>query len=397
MTSGSAAVIVAGAGVAGLSAALALARHGFPVELYERSEELREIGAGLQLSPNATNILARLGVLDAIRRAAVRPEAVVLRSAASLAELARAPLGSFAEERWGAPYLVIHRADLQQALLAAVKARRNIRLVGGATVLSVTPGKDGVAATIQTARGLGEVHGRLGVVADGVWSRLRLDGTSRFTGQMAWRRTLSVNDPAAGFAGHDVVTAFLDPNFHLIAYPISGGAEINVVAFTAGDELSPDWAAAPSVEPLGRAFTAAAGPIRSLMRDDWTGWPIYTTSPASRWTHEDRIAVIGDAAHAMTPFAAQGAAMAIEDAYTLANGFATTPDDIGKAMTEWEAGRRSRIARVRRRGAFNRFVWNAAGPVAAARNLALRLRSAERLASDLDWLYGWKPADPPSS
>ncbi len=394
-------IIVAGAGIAGLTAALAFSTRGFPVRVFERSPELRDIGAGLQLSPNATRILGRLGVLGDIEAVAVRPPAIVLRRARDLRELARVPLGEQAEARWGAPYLVVHRADLQAVLLAAIARHGTIRIETGATVLGMTAGADGAATSVQTGDAvhggpLQTVVGRLVVGADGVWSGLRqkmhpAGGMSRFAGHVAWRRTLSANHPlAAGLSLGSAVNAFLHPGFHLVAYPVRAGAEVNLVAFTPGRSLAEDWSAKTDPEPLRRAMEHTARPLAALADDDaaWTAWPIHTADDNHRWTDPGGLTLIGDAAHAMTPFAAQGAAMAIEDADTLAAFVAARPDRLAEALADWEASRRPRISRVARRGAFNRFVWHAAGPVALARDLALALRAPEKLMADLDWLYG---------
>ncbi|MGB3388659.1 MAG: FAD-dependent monooxygenase, partial [Pseudaminobacter sp.] len=184
-------ILIAGAGVAGLTAALAFAERGFDVEIFERSARLEEVGAGLQLSPNATRILDRLGVLPALLPMAVQPEAVILRDAGTLSALARVPLGRIAQARWGARYLVAHRADLQGALLAAVTNHPAIRLTTGATVTNKRHDGQGVTAAMETADGTFEANGILLVGADGVWSAMRAlagtQGHSRFTGELAWR------------------------------------------------------------------------------------------------------------------------------------------------------------------------------------------------------------------
>jgi salicylate hydroxylase len=393
-------IIVAGAGIAGLTAALAFAARGFQVEVFERVARFEEIGAGIQLSPNATRILGRLGVLDALGADAVAPEAIVLRDGASLGELARVPLGKPAEARWKAPYLVAHRADLHRALLACISAEPNIRLSLGATVSDIVFEPGGVTAIVKRNDRTEEAAGMLLVAADGVWSSLRrlVKGSreSRPTGRMAWRSLADVASPAgkalAKFAPADRVTAFLDPALHLVVYPLRGGAMLNLVALTAGDAGTGSWANRADPLPLARALSGFAAPLSGLAdaAGPWTVWPIHAVDPEGAWTDRRGLVLIGDAAHAMTPFAAQGAAMAIEDAYVLAMLVAERPDDPGSALARHEAIRRPRIRRVVRRGAFNHFTWHASGPVALARNLVLAARPAERLAADFDWLYGWQ-------
>jgi len=390
-------IIIAGAGVAGLTAALAFAARGFSVHVYERSEELREVGAGLQLSPNATRLLGRLGVLAALNHTAVRPPAIVLKDAATLVELARVPLGDAAEHRWNAPYLVVHRADLQQALLASVARETEIRLATGATIRDVAIHRQGVTASVDIGKTIKDVRGLLLVGADGVWSTLRglsgRGGQSVFEGHVAWRRTVR-SQTAAELASDQCVTAFLHPGFHLVAYPVRSGSAVNLVAFTKGDRLTNDWAEKGDPSRLRAAMLGTAPALTSLVSDgsDWTTWPIHTVDPAHPWVAAGSLALIGDAAHAMTPFSAQGAAMAIEDAVTLADCVAKAPDQLADSLPRWEAERRKRIKRVARRGAFNRFAWHASGAVGRVRDTILRNRSPRGLASDMDWLYGFDPS-----
>ncbi|WP_333782912.1 FAD-dependent monooxygenase [Nitratireductor aquibiodomus] len=217
--------IIVGAGVAGLTAALAMARRGLPVRIYERAPELTEVGAGLQLSPNATRLLARLGVLDALGDRAVRPQAVELKKADGLSPLARVPLGAEAETRWGAPYLVAHRADLQNALLQRAQSESLIEIVTGAFAEKAEFHKDGgVRLHVERNGAAEEIHTPLLIAGDGVWSHLRrLVRTavrSRFTGFVAWRATLPVEQALAAGNGAleaDRVTAFMHPAFHLVA------------------------------------------------------------------------------------------------------------------------------------------------------------------------------------
>jgi salicylate hydroxylase len=394
-------IIIAGAGIAGLTAALAFAIRGYPVRVFERAPRLDEVGAGLQLSPNATRILDRLGVLPGLRHAAVRPDAVVMRDASSLAELGRVQLGAAAEWRWKAPYLTAHRADLQGALLAHVAREPGIQLTTGATVRDATPHPLGVTVSVEIAGRVEQAAGMLLVVADGVWSDLRRlvgdQSKSRFAGQVAWRRTIRAESPAGrslaqlGIGG--VVTAFLAPGFHLVAYPVRGGAALNLVAFTRGAPMGASWSGTMDTQLLKDAMRRTAPALSKLADDtgEWLVWPLHAVPQGGPWTAPGGIALIGDAAHAMTPYAAQGAAMAIEDAETLAGHVLARPDSLAAALATWERERRKRVGRVARRGRLNKMAWHAAGPVAAARNLVLRMRGPEKLATGLDWLYGWKP------
>lgn len=392
-------ILVAGAGIAGLTAAIAFAARGFSVQVFEKAPRLEEVGAGLQLSPNATRILDRLGVLDLVKPAAARPAAVSLVDARRLRELARVPLGDFAEKRWGAPYLTVHRADLQSALLARAERDPEIRILTGAEVRDAAFHPGGVTLSVDHDGRIREPRGMLVVGADGVWSSLRelgLDAMRQsFTGLTAWRATLRRG--GGGFAEQflraDVVTAYLHRRFHLVSYPLRGGAAINLVAVTRGEPQSPSWAASIDPAPLREALSTAAPPLAGLAGGElsWLAWPLHIVDAKGPWIGEGGIVLIGDAAHAMTPFAAQGAAMAIEDAWVLARAVARHAGAIGTALRAYEVERRARVVKVARRGALNRLAWHAGGPVALVRNLLLAGRSPERLAGDLDWLYGWDP------
>lgn len=391
-------IVVAGAGIAGLSAALAFAARGFSVEVFERAPVLEEVGAGVQLSPNATRLLARLDVLGRLRGTAVRPHAIQMKKASSLRTIARLPLGEDAEDRWKAPYLVVHRAVLQAALVARVKEMPAINVTMDASVRGLQAHAQGVGVTVERPGGPATVDATLLVAADGVWSNLRglLGETraSRFTGHIAWRTVLDTEaaaDVAAEILPPDTVTAFLSPRFHLVAYPLHGG-RMNLVAVTRGVAREQGWQRSGEPAALLEAMAEAAGPLTRLAaRTQWTTWPIHETAGRGPWTKDGRVALIGDAAHAMTPFAAQGAAMAIEDAYVLAKTVGRHRDDLDRALKAYEALRRPRIASVARRAAFNGFVWHAAGPLAFGRDIVLRLRRPAGLAADFDWLYGWDP------
>jgi salicylate hydroxylase len=397
-------VVIAGAGIAGLTAAIAFAERGYRVQVFEQASRLEAAGAGIQLSPNATRILRQLGVLDRLLPAAVRPEAVVLKDARTLRELARVPLGQTGESRWGAPYLVAHRADLQAALIARASEMPDIHLTLGARVEKIASGSHGITATVEIGGKTAEEQGSLLVGADGVWSSVRAlvdsktlaSPRSRFSGELAWRTTVAADSPAghafAAIGAADCVTTFLHPGFHTVAYPVSKGDAFNLVAFTKGERIAEGWSGRADPSILAAAMRGTASGLAEVVKQagPWLTWPLHTVEQKQPWTTPVGIALIGDAAHAMTPFAAQGAAMAIEDAATLANAIADFPSESLESLRIWENLRRPRVARVARRGAVNRLAWHAAGPIAVARNLFLTMHSSDKLAADLDWLYGWE-------
>ncbi len=390
-------VAIVGGGIAGLTAALAFAERGLPVRIFERAPELHEIGAGLQISPNATRILDRLGVIEALDGRYALPEAVTIRDAISLKVIAEVRLGAFGQERWGAPYLVAARGALQSALLKRVAQEPLITLTTGAEVSDFDVETDNGIPQLAIRENEGErtVPTRLIVGADGVWSTIRdhggPEGQTRPIGTVAWRATLAPQEGAAfrRIAPDDRVTTFASPKFHAVAYPLGDGS-LNVVIVTSGTLSRTGWVREGDPALLAKLMDGAHPAIAELatLVPNWTMWPLHIANPNCGWTHPNGLALIGDAAHAMAPFAAQGAAMAIEDSFVLVKLVAENA--LPEALARYVALRRPRIRRVGLRGGLNQFAWHARGPVAIARNLFFKTRSPEKLAADLDWLYGWQ-------
>ncbi|EJT05751.1 FAD-dependent monooxygenase [Rhizobium sp. CCGE 510] len=372
---------IIGAGISGLTAALSLSRRGISSDIFEQAGELAEIGAGLQVSPNASHILAELGILDGLSKAWLEPEAIRLISGSSLRQLAAVPAGKFARQRWGAPYGVLHRSTLQKALLAAVEADPLCRLHLGVRMDATLPPFERDADVV--------------IGADGVWSKLRQlvpgSPSPRFSGNIAYRFTIAA-DAAPGFLDPTSVSAFLGGSAHLVCYPLRETGSFNMVAITAGNSAPQAWQSEPKAEQRAELRTRFSGwnaAIVSLLEQHraLTFWPLFEAS-AGTWQDGRKTVLIGDAAHAMMPFAAQGAAMAIEDAYELAAFLSNRP--VAEALLLFERHRAPRIAKLRQRGAFNRFAYHAKGPIRIGRDLVLGLKPPQSLAADLDWIYGYR-------
>ncbi|APG84363.1 3-hydroxybenzoate 6-hydroxylase [Sinorhizobium americanum CCGM7] len=379
-------VAIIGAGIAGLTMALCLARQGFASDIFEQADALNEVGAGLQLSPNASRILVELGLLPALEAVWSEPKSIGLVDGHSLRPLAEVPAGAAARSRWSAPYGILHRASLQKILLDAVQSEPGCRLHFAKRI------EGDPLAAVAAATGL-----RPSVIigADGIWSEARGAipgvGAVRFSGNVAWRLLLP-NTEAKGCLSADRVTAFLGPEAHLVAYPLREIDSFNLVAIIGGKPVEACWVGQDSKErqrEFAAAFEAWHPDLQSMIENagSATYWPLCTVEEGA-WHNKQDIVLIGDAAHAMTPFAAQGAAMAIEDASELALCLAECPD-APAAFARYEQTRRARIARVRKRAVFNRFAYHARGPVRIARNLVLARKGPEGLAADLDWLYGY--------
>jgi len=380
-------VAIIGAGMAGLTAALSFARHGIASDIFEEAAELVEVGAGLQVSPNASRVLSQLGILPALEAVWTEPERIGLVSGTSLRPIAHVPVGRFARQRWGFPYGVLHRATLQKALLEA--AQQNPLC----TIHLDRPIRKDAAETLTAATG----HAYpLIVGADGVWSNLRSSIPSSpepdFSRNVCWRFTVP-RDAVPGWLAAGQVTAFLGPSTHVVAYPLKEIGGFNIVAIASGISPGETWDAQASEAQrrmLAGQFHRWDRRIVELLEraEKPTFWPLYEVT-TGRWQNgRDRV-LIGDAAHAMMPFAAQGASMAIEDAFILSNRVAG-PLPLSQALHSFETERSARIAKVRARGMFNRFAYHARGPVKLGRDLVLSMRPPQSLAADFDWLYGFK-------
>jgi len=381
-------IAIVGAGIGGLSTALALARLGCVVDVFEQSPQLREFGAGIQLSPNATGILDNLGLTDALAKHWHEPDGLALISGDSLRTLTRLPLGSTARNRWHSPYAVIHRPDLLTALSKAIDTHADCRVFFGTSVP--------VASEEETLDALQDISGNrpdLIIFADGVWSRKRdsLPGSSpaAFTGHVAWRATSNETE-LSRLLPQGYIGSFLGPACHLVCYPLGNREAVNLVATTPGKPLKNQWDQAGDVKQLLRHFRSWNPQIvDALGRASWRAWPLFEARNTA-WQDGSKTVLIGDAAHAMSPHAAQGAAMAIEDAVELAHCFRHEGGDAAAAISSYIAKRQPRVLRVRKRGDLNRFAYHARGPIRIARDLTFRALGEQRLAADLDWLYGYR-------
>ena len=393
-------VFVAGAGIGGLTAALALANKGFRVVVLEKAEKLEEAGAGLQLSPNASRILLDLGLEPRLARRAVVPESINVMSARAGGEIARLPLGQAATFRAGAPYWVIHRADLQAALQAHVEDNPDIELRLGCQFDDVTAHARGLTVVQRSGLSRRQDVASALIGADGIWSSVRHhlfpQVQPRFSGLLAWRGTLAATALPREYTSPRV-QLWMGPNAHLVAYPIAGGRQINVVAIVAGTWNRPGWSEVGETNEIKQTFASARWPATARMLvgavDEWRRWALFTVPGGGGWT-EGAIALLGDAAHAMLPFAAQGAGMAIEDAATLAKclseGKTDQPDGVAAALTRYARLRRGRIAKVQRAARRQGRIYHMSGLAAVARDFVIRALGPKRVLARQDWIFDWR-------
>ena len=389
-------IIVAGAGIGGLTASLTLAGQGFRVLLLERAERLEEAGAGLQLSPNASRVLIGLGLEPQLSAHAIAPDALRVMTARNGQEIGRIPLRE-AAARYGAPYWVMHRADLQAALAAKVAQTPGIELRLGAEVTDIGRSDDNATVTFVQNSHRHQVAADVLIGADGVWSMVRErmfpEIHPQFTGRIAWRGIIDTARAPRDFEPR-TVQLWLGADAHIIAYPMADGARINVVAITTDTWHAPGWSEPGDAAELAAQFSAQrwSEGARDLIAavESWRKWALFALRDGGAW-RRDRIALLGDAAHAMVPFVAQGAGMAIEDAVVLAKCLADAPADIPAALKRYESLRMPRVTRVQRTAHQTGGIYHFSGPMALARDTTMQLLGGARLLARQDWIYSWRP------
>ncbi|MET1410979.1 FAD-dependent monooxygenase [Roseibium sp. HPY-6] len=388
-------IVIAGGGIGGLTAALALQRQGHEIVILERAREISEVGAGLQLSPNACSVLSGLGILEDLEPFAYAPDGLRIWSANSGHQLARVELGKFIHERHGNPFWVIHRADLQRVLLERVKETHGISLRLSCEVRDLTASPyDHLVCIYRENDETGNLSCKALIGADGVWSKTRrhVPGhrNARFSGQVAYRATVPMDQVDPKFARDTGL--WLHKDSHLVHYPIRGGRELNIVALAKEDWSDETWSAEADKDAVLRVFKDWPAETRNLLNtpNQWLKWALCSVDASGPWTH-GHIALMGDAAHAMLPFMAQGAAMAIEDAAILAKHLPQDVANISSALRSFERDRKPRAAHVQGISHGNAKTFHFSGPMALARDTVLRLTKPKRLAERFDRIYGWTP------
>jgi salicylate hydroxylase len=381
-------VIIVGGGIGGLTAALACAERGFDVTVLEQAASFGAIGAGIQLSPNATRVLHALGLDPALRRVAFVPEGTEVRHWRKGNVLSANPLADAALQAFGFPYYHIHRADLMAVLEDAARARANIVLVNAARVEHVD--HDERKATVTTTAG-NRHRGDVLIGADGIHSVVRsaLFGPEAptFTGNVAWRALVPVERLPADLV-RPMATVWWGPHKHFVHYYVRGGALVNCVCVVEkrGWETE-SWTARGEHAELAADFTHWHDTVQTLIdrmdRDACFKWALFDRPPMPRWG-DRRVSLLGDACHPTLPFMAQGAAMAIEDAAVLAACLAGDPDS-SRALARYEERRRSRTRRIQEGSRRNAKIFHMTGVQAWFRNRAARHASGRML----DWVYGY--------
>lgn len=352
--------------------------------MFERADALSEIGAGLQISPNAGRILDNLGLAAALDREATRPEAIDMRAARTGRIIVSLPLSR------AAPYRTLHRADLLSILEEAVLADPFIELRLGEPIDDIRSTAEAVSFATPTRR----EEASLLVGADGIRSSVRsfvADETQpQPTGRTAWRTTVAA-DAAPEELPRNRTTVFLGDRTHVVVYPIRSGTEINIVAIVEEDWRGEGWSEPGDATWLSARFRSVAPLLRDVIAagSDWTRWCLATVDPSGRW-QRGRAVLVGDAAHAMLPFLAQGAAMAIEDAAILAHSLTVSYTGLDR----YEALRRPRVSRVWQAAQQSGTIYHMGYLAAPFRDTIMKVLGTDRLLARYDWIYGWHPPTP---
>ncbi|MBN9408523.1 MAG: FAD-dependent monooxygenase [Burkholderiales bacterium] len=387
-------LLIAGAGIGGLAAALASARAGWQVRVFEQAREFGEVGAGLQLGPNVTRLLAEWDLSSALESVAAFPGRLRVRSAVTGHDIGHMGLGREIADRYGAPYATLHRADLHALLLVAVQTRDDVALNVDARVgeLDVV----GTGVQVKLAGQAEPVEGDALVGADGIWSRVREltwnDGPATPTGHLAYRALVPQAALPAALRSNDV-TAWLGPRLHVISYPVRRGELLNLVAFVHG-ELDGDtegWDHAAVAADLRASMGPVCTPLQDLLQaaPAWGLWVLCDRMPlaAAAQMVRGRVALLGDAAHPMRPYLAQGAGMAIEDAYVLGQSLALCGElEVEEVLARYARLRWARASRVQARSRRNGRIFHLTGPMRWGRDLSVGLLGRHIL--DVPWLYG---------
>lgn len=380
--------LIAGGGIGGFATALALARKGIESIVIEREDELREAGAGIQLGPNGFRMFETLGVTDAVQANAVFPEALVMMDALDGSQVTRVPLDTQQfNDRFQYPYGVIYRPDLHDSFIDAARGTGKVDVRLASKVESYEDTGDVVRATLGNGS---TIEGCALIGADGLWSNVRetivADGRPRVSGHIAYRAVLPEAEVPEPNHRNEVIL-WAGPKTHLVHYPLHRGDIFNLVSVFHSDAYEEGWDVYGDIDELNNRFAGQRSEVMGMLEkiESWRMWVLCDRDPVKNWS-KGRVTLLGDAAHPMLQYLAQGACMATEDAVCLAHHAAVhgSPAD---AFTAYQADRYLRTARVQMTARFYGDIYHAAGPVAELRQMMLSGRLPEQAYDGMSWLY----------
>jgi len=383
-------IVIAGGGIGGLATALGLARKGFRSIVLEKAPQLGEIGAGIQLGPNAFHAFDYLGVGDMARRMAVYIDSLRFMDAITGEEVTRIPLDETFRTRFGNPYAVVHRGELFGVFLRACQENPLIELRVGSEVK--TYDQDGSSVTAFLANGEAVV-GRALIGADGLWSNIRRklvgDGAPRVSGHTTYRSVIPIEEMPEDLRWN-AATLWAGPKCHIVHYPLSGWKTFNLVVTYHNDAAEPVAGLPVTKEEVAKGFAHVAPVARQVIErgKDWKLWVLCDRDPVSNWVDE-RVALLGDAAHPMLQYFAQGACMAMEDAVCLSAELEGNEVSIESALLAYNSKRALRTARVQLQSReIGQHIYHPSGAHARLRNTMMRAKTADDWYDSVAWLYG---------
>jgi 3-hydroxybenzoate 6-monooxygenase len=382
-------ILVVGGGIGGLATAYALAHKGFPVRVLEQAPEFREVGAGIQLGPNIFRALERIGLKDAVLADSWQPGGLEMRDAMTGEVITRMPLGERALQRFAQPYAVTHRADIHGTFLKGCQNSNLITLENDQRVDDFVDDGETVTVTLQSGE---QAEGRALIGCDGMWSRIREkivgDGPPRISGHIAYRGVLTRAQVPDDLWRPDM-TIWAGPHTHFVHYPLRRGELYNLVAVFHSDKYVEGWNAEADPEELFTRFKGQRPEVLRMLEriETWRMWVLCDREPIKEWS-KGRVTLLGDAAHPMLQYLAQGACMATEDAVTLSERVAEQPDDLPAAFQAYQQQRYLRTGRVQIMARVYGEFYHARGVAAELRNQFLQSRSVDEAYDGIAWLYG---------
>ncbi|MGK7866216.1 3-hydroxybenzoate 6-monooxygenase [Falsiroseomonas sp. E2-1-a20] len=383
-------ILIAGGGIGGLAAALGLATQGLPVTVLEKAPAMGEVGAGIQLGPNAFHAFDWLGIGDTARAMAIYVDQLRLMDALTAEEICHIDLGPAFRARFGNPYAVIHRGDLHGVFLAGCRRHDRITLRTSAEVVAYDQDASGVTAVLADGERL---RGRALIGADGLWSRVRRqlvgDGAPRVSGHTTYRSVIPT-DRMPEALRWNAATLWAGPKCHIVHYPLQGWRAFNLVVTTHNDAPEPVAGKPVDAAEVFAGFQHVHPVAQSIIRQgsDWRLWVLCDRDPIEGWV-EGRVALLGDAAHPTLQYLAQGACMAMEDAVCLAQSLSAHQGEVAPALEAYRARRVLRTARVQLQSrAVGDHIYHPAGAHAALRNAVMAAKTQTDWYDTLAWLYG---------